>query len=270
MPPTEKNPGPPGDAEKPLLVEKAEGIATIRLNRPRRRNTLSTDMLLALKEAVEDCGSDAAVRAIVLCAEGPVFSSGHDMKQLVGARPEAARGIFDLSTSIMLALQRLPKPVIAQVSGLASAAGCQLVASCDLVVASSEARFQTPGVMIGLFCSTPMVPLSRAVPAKKAMEMLLTGQPIGAEEAREAGLVNRVVEPGELEAETRALATRIISHSAYTLAVGKEAFYKQLPLPLEAAYEVGKEAITRNALAPDGQEGMSAFLQKRPPKWKGD
>lgn len=266
----EKNTAPGGTAGPPVLVEKADGIATIRLNRPGRRNTLSTDMLLALKEAMDDCGSDAGVRAIVLCAEGPVFSSGHDMNQLVGAGPKAARELFDLSTSIMLGLQRLPKPVIAQVSGLASAAGCQLVASCDLVVASSEARFQTPGVMIGLFCSTPMVPLSRAVPPKKAMEMLLTGQPIGAEEAREAGLVNRVVSPGELEAKTRALATQIIAYSAYALALGKEAFYKQLPLPLEAAYEVGKEAIVRNAMAPDGQEGMSAFLQKRPPKWTGE
>lgn len=255
-------------AGAPVLTRCEEGIGFITLNRPEKRNNLSSETLAALQEAVDGFAADASVRAIIIQAEGPVFSSGHNMKEFVGADEASARAIFDASSRLMAGLQRVPKPVIAQVAGLASAAGCQLVASCDLVVAATTARFQTPGVMIGLFCSTPMVPLSRAVLPKIAMEMLLTGEPISAEEAQRHGLVNRVVPPEKLEAETVALARQIIQYSGSTISLGKEAFYKQLPLDLEAAYEVGKEAITRNAMDEDGQEGMRAFLEKRPPKWK--
>ena len=255
--------------EAPLLTRKEEGIGFITLSRPEKRNNLSSETLAALREAVDGFAKDDAVRAIVIDAQGPVFSSGHNMKEFVGNDEASAREIFAISSKLMGDLQRMPKPVIAQVSGLASAAGCQLVASCDLVVAATTARFQTPGVMIGLFCSTPMVPLSRAVPPKKAMEMLLTGEPISAEEAERHGLVNRVVPPEQLEAETLALVRRIIQYSGSTIGLGKAAFYKQLPLPLDEAYEVGMEAITRNAMTEDGQEGMRAFLEKRPPKWKG-
>lgn len=263
-----KTPSQTGTEGPPLLLRKEEGIGFITLSRPEKRNNFSRETLAALREAVDDMAGDDEVRAIIIDAQGPVFSSGHNMKEFVGCDEASAREIFDFSSKLMADLQRLPKPVIAQVAGLASAAGCQLVASCDLVVAASTARFQTPGVMIGLFCSTPMVPLSRAVPPKKAMEMLLTGEPISAEEAERHGLVNRVVPPERLEAETLALARQIIQYSGSTIALGKEAFYKQLPLTLDAAYEVGKEAITRNAMTEDGQEGMRAFLEKRPPKWK--
>lgn len=255
--------------DQPLVLERREdGIGILTLNRPQKRNIFSSEMLHAMREVLERFAADAAVRAIVIAANGAVFSAGHNMREFVDADPASAKQVFDLSSELMLMLQELPKPVIAQVEGLASAAGCQLVASCDLVVAATTARFQTPGVMIGLFCSTPMIPLSRAIPPKKAMEMLLTGEPIGAEEALQAGLVNRVVSPENLEAETLALARKIIQYSSATIALGKQAFYKQLPLDMAAAYEVGKEAITRNAMDPDGQEGMRAFLEKRPPKWK--
>jgi enoyl-CoA hydratase/carnithine racemase len=254
--------------DAPVLVRQEAGIGFITLNRPAKRNNFSSEVLGLLREALDAFAADKSVRAIIIAAEGPVFSSGHNMKEFVGADRDAAGAVFAASSKLMADLQRLPKPVIAQVAGLASAAGCQLVASCDLVVAASTARFQTPGVMIGLFCSTPMVPLSRTVPPKIAMEMLLTGEPISAEEAERHGLVNRVVPPEKLEAETLALARQIIQYSGSTIALGKEAFYKQLPLDLDAAYEVGKEAITRNAMDPDGQEGMRAFLEKRPPKWR--
>ncbi len=255
-------------AVPPVLTRREEGIGIITLNRPEKRNNLSSETLAALREALDGFAADTAVRAIIIQAEGPVFSSGHNMKEFVGADEASARAVFDVSSKLMADLQRLPKPVIAQVAGLASAAGCQLVASCDLVVAATTARFQTPGVMIGLFCSTPMIPLSRAVPPKIAMEMLLTGEPISAEEAERHGLVNRVVPPEKLEAETLALARQIIQYSGSTIGLGKKAFYEQLPLDLDAAYEVGKEAITRNAMNPAGQEGMRAFLDKRPPKWR--
>lgn len=258
-----------GEDEQPMvLLHREEGVGVMTLNRPGKRNIFSTEMLAAMRAAFEELARDKAVRAIVIAAKGPVYSAGHNMKEFVGADYDSARAVFDYSSDFMLSLQRTPKPVIAQVEGLASAAGCQLAASCDLVVAATSASFQTPGVKIGLFCSTPMIPLSRAVPPKVAMEMLLTGEPIGAEEALRAGLVNRVVPPEDLEAETMALARQIIQYSGATIALGKQAFYEQLPLEPEEAYAVGKEAITRNAMDPDGQEGMSAFLEKRPPKWK--
>jgi enoyl-CoA hydratase/carnithine racemase len=256
-------------AGKPLVLSAIrEGVATLTLNNPARRNTLSMPMMEALIGHLEALRDDPAVRAILIAANGPVFSSGHDLKELVGSERDKVSAAFARSTALMELIRAIPKPVIAQVAGLASAAGCQLIASCDLVVAADTAGFQTPGVMIGLFCSTPMVPLSRAVPAKKAMEMLLTGRSIDAQEAERHGLVNRVVPAPRLAGEADALAREIIQYSAYTIAVGKAAFYKQLPLEECEAYQVGREAMTRNALAEDGQEGMSAFLEKRKPRFK--
>ncbi|MCZ6749161.1 MAG: enoyl-CoA hydratase [SAR324 cluster bacterium] len=255
--------------EAPLvLVEKREGIGILTLNNPAKRNVLSRPMLDALSEGIAQFRDDDAVRVVILAAQGPVFCSGHDMKEIVGRNRSNAEDLFSLSTSVMESIRLLPKPVIAQVQGLASAAGCQLAATCDLAVAASTAGFQTPGVKIGLFCSTPMVPLSRAVPPKKAMEMLLTGEAIPAEEAERIGLINRVVPPEELERATFELAQQIAAYSTYTVRLGKEAFYKQLPLGVAAAYEVGQEAMVRNAVADDAQEGMSAFLEKRDPHWK--
>jgi enoyl-CoA hydratase/carnithine racemase len=263
-PPAEHTP----EQDHLVLTDKREGIATLTLNQPRKRNMLSTEMLHAIRAALRDCAEDTAVKVIIIAAEGAVYSSGHNMKEFIGTDYDRAKKVFKLSSEIMQSLERIPKPVIAQVAGLATAAGCQLVASCDLVVASTEARFQTPGVQIGLFCSTPMIPLSRAVSPKHAMEMLLTGETISAEKAERIGLVNRVVPPEKLAEATLALARHIAGFSGATIALGKEAFYKQLPLGLSEAYEVGTEAITCNAMTEDGQEGMSAFVEKRPPEWK--
>jgi enoyl-CoA hydratase/carnithine racemase len=259
----------PAAQETPPLVlsEVRDGVAVLTLNHPAKRNALSRAMLLALQGALQRCAEDAAVRAVILAAVGPVFCSGHDLKECVGVASGDVKQLFELSTDVMESVRLLPKPVIAQVHALASAAGCQLVASCDLVVASSEAQFDVPGLKIGLFCSTPMIPLSRAVAPKKALEMLLTGEPISAEAAERAGLVNRVVAPEALAAETFALARHIGSYSGGVLALGKQAFYRQLPLDMARAYEVGQEAMLRNQPLADAQEGMTAFLQKRAPKW---
>jgi enoyl-CoA hydratase/carnithine racemase len=205
---------------------------------------------------------------VVLAANGPVFSSGHDLNEVAGTNLTDAGNLFTLCTAVMESIRLLPKPVIAQVQGLASAAGCQLAATCDLVIASSASGFQTPGVRIGLFCSTPAVPLARAVSTKKAMEMLLTGDAISPEEAERAGLVNRVVPPEKLEEETLKLARQIASFSGDTIALGKAAFYEQISLGHAAAYRVAQETMTCNAVTEDAQEGIKAFLQKRPPQWK--
>jgi enoyl-CoA hydratase/carnithine racemase len=250
-----------------VLADTREGVALLTLNNPAKRNALSRAMLETLRAELKRTAEDPAVRAVILAANGPVFSSGHDLKEFVGAEPSQVTQLLNLCTEVMEGVRLHPKPVIAQVHALASAAGCQLVASCDLVVASSEAQFQTPGVRIGLFCSTPMIPLSRAIAPKKAMEMLLTGQPISADAAERAGLVNRVVAPDALDAEAFALARHVVSYSGGVLALGKQAFYRQLPLDMARAYEVGIDAMQRNNLLPDAQEGMSAFLQKREPKW---
>jgi enoyl-CoA hydratase/carnithine racemase len=254
--------------EQPLVLTRVEGaVGVLTLNHPEKRNALSRAMLSAIADALARFRDDRAVKVIVIAANGPVFSAGHDLKEFVSAPPEQVSAILDQCTAVMESLRLLPKAVIAQVAGLASAAGCQLAASCDLVIAAATAQFQTPGVKIGLFCSTPMIPLSRAVSPKKAMEMLLTGQPIGAEAAEKAGLVTRIVPPQDLERETMALARHIAEYSGETMALGKAAFYAQLPLALPQAYAVGKEAMRRNATMPDAQEGMSAFLQKRQPRW---
>jgi enoyl-CoA hydratase/carnithine racemase len=252
----------------PVLREVVDGVAVLTLNRPEKRNVLSSEMLEALRGHLDWIAAEPEVRAVIIRAVGPAFSAGHDLRELVGGREAEYSALFALCTNVMEGIRTLPKPVIAQVHAIATAAGCQLAATCDLVVASEDATFATPGVRIGLFCTTPGVALSRAVGPKKAMEMLLTGQPIGADEAAQAGLVNRVVPADRLAEETMALAQQIIAASAYTLGIGKRAFYEQLPLDRPRAYEVASRVMVENALAPDGQEGMKAFLEKRPPKWR--
>jgi enoyl-CoA hydratase/carnithine racemase len=252
-----------------VLTEVSDGIAVLTLNQPERRNALSRAMLSALKGELERIATDRTVRAVVLRAQGPVWSAGHDLREVVGGDEAANCALFALCTEVMEGIRKLPQPVIAEVHALATAAGCQLVASCDLVVASDQASFATPGVKIGLFCTTPGVALSRAVGAKKAMEMLLTGTPISAREAKEAGLVNRIVPAERLHDEALALARQIIAASGHTLAIGKRAFYEQLPLDRPSAYAMAQKVMVENATTPDAQEGMKAFLEKRAPKWQG-
>lgn len=250
-----------------LLVELSPPIATLRLNRPRRRNALSMDLMRNLIGALQDVSSNKEIKVVIVAAEGPVFSAGHDLNEMIGRDSNDYRRIFDVCTDLMTSIQKIPQPVIAQVGGIATAAGCQLVASCDLAVASENARFATPGVLIGLFCSTPMVALTRSIGRKRSLEMLLTGKPIGARTALEWGLVNRVVPQEELTEATRELACEIAKASALVLAIGKEAFYAQIDLDQPKAYYYAKQIMTMNALAADGQEGMTAFLEKRPPCW---
>ena len=253
----------------PVLRSDADGVATLVLNRPAARNALSGAAMAALQAEIDSIAGDAAVRVLVIGASGPAFCAGHDMREL-RANPsrEDVAALFGQSGRLMLSLIRLSKPVIARVQGVATAAGCQLVASCDLAVASSDAKFATPGVDIGLFCSTPMVPISRNVPRKRMMEMLLTGDPIDAATAADYGLVNRVVPPAALEAEANALAARIAAKSALTIAIGKAAFYRQVEAGFEEAYRVASEAMTENMLARDASEGIDAFLEKREPSWE--
>jgi enoyl-CoA hydratase/carnithine racemase len=249
--------------------EVVDRIAVLTLNQPEKRNALSRSMLEALERALASIAADPAVRAVVLRANGPVFSAGHDLREVVGNDRPANTELFALCTRVMEAIRKLPQPVVAEVHALATAAGCQLAASCDLVVASERASFATPGVKIGLFCTTPGVALARAVGPKKAMEMLLTGVPIGAEQAEAAGLVNRVVPADRLHEETMALARQIVAASAPTLALGKHAFYEQLPLDRPAAYALAQGVMVENATHPDAHEGMTAFLEKRTPRWQG-
>jgi enoyl-CoA hydratase/carnithine racemase len=251
-----------------VLREVAEHIAVLTLNHAEKRNALSRALLTSLKEHLAQIASDKRVKVVILRAAGPVFSAGHDLRELVGGEEKEYAALFALCTDVMEAIRKLPQPVIAQVHGLATAAGCQLAATCDLVVASDDARFATPGVKIGLFCTTPAVALARAVTPKKAMEMLLTGSPISAQEAERAGLVNRVVPSDRLAEETKKLAQQIAAASSSTVALGKKAFYEQLPLDRPAAYDVAQKAMVQNAVAADAQEGMRAFLEKRTPKWK--
>jgi enoyl-CoA hydratase/carnithine racemase len=243
-------------------------LAAITLSRPERRNALSLDLMLELMQCLDGIASKPEVRAVILAAEGKVFSSGHDLSEMTGRNLEDYRRIFDVCTELMTKIQSIPQPVIAEVQGTATAAGCQLVATCDLAVASSSATFATPGVKIGLFCSTPMVALTRAIGRKRAMEMLLTGRSIDATTAAEWGLVNRVVAPEELKVETRKLAGQIAEASAMTVATGKQAFYRQIDLDQAGAYAFTKEVMSQNAIAEDAQEGISAFLEKRKACWK--
>jgi enoyl-CoA hydratase/carnithine racemase len=254
-----------------LLRRDAEGVAWLTMNRPAARNALSVALMDALIDALDRIAADKAVRVVVIGGAGPAFCAGHDLREL-RANPgrEATEALFAQCSALMTRIVRLPKPVIARVHGIATAAGCQLVASCDLAVAAADARFATPGVNIGLFCSTPMVALSRAVGRKPAMEMLLTGDLIDAARARELGLINRVVPPDGLDAAVAALAGQIAGKSALTLAIGKEAFYRQAEMELDDAYRYAAAAMTRNMLARDAGEGIDAFLQKRPPIWTDD
>jgi enoyl-CoA hydratase/carnithine racemase len=261
----------PSTAAAPGLIIGADGpVARLTLNRPERRNALSQALLSEMEAALLRLAAEPTVRVVVLAARGPVFCSGHDLGELVGRPEEDYRALFALCARVMLALRRLPQPVIARVHGVATAAGCQLVAACDLAVAAEGATFATPGVKIGLFCTTPMVPLVRAVPAKAAMEMLLTGQPISARRALELGLVNRVVPPDGLDAAVGELVEAILAASPLVVRLGKAAFYEQLSLSEEEAYERAVGVMTHNAVRCDAQEGIRAFLEKRRPQWTGE
>jgi enoyl-CoA hydratase/carnithine racemase len=252
-----------------ILYEGDGVVALVTMNRPKKRNALSLDHMQELISCFKTIGEAREAQVVILRANGPAFCAGHDLSEMVGRDPDFYRYLFDVCCELMETIQSIPQPVIAQVHGVATAAGCQLAATCDLVVAAEEARFATPGVKIGLFCSTPMVALSRSVGQKKAMEMLLTGEFVPAEEALAEGLVNKVVPADELEAETRTLAEKIVEASPLVVGVGKQAFYRQLEMPTEQAYSYTKEVMSFNATFADAQEGICAFLEKRRPEWKG-
>ena len=257
-----------------LLQERRGGVAVLTLNRPEQRNSLNEGMLAGLSECLAAIAPDDTVRAVVIAANGSVFCAGHDLRELTAHRSDADGGrgyfreIMARCSTLMQALVNLPQPTIAAVQGTATAAGCQLVASCDLAIASAAARFCTPGVNIGLFCSTPMVALSRNVAGKHAMEMLLTGEMISADEAARIGLVNQVVAPGSEREAALKLAAKITAKSALTVKIGKEAFYRQLEMPLAEAYEYASAVMVENMLTRDAEEGISAFIEKREPKWQ--
>jgi enoyl-CoA hydratase/carnithine racemase len=253
-----------------LLVTVDGPAARIVLNRPERRNALSLELMEEVIAALKEASARDQTRALVIEGAGPAFSAGHDLAEMIG-RDEVFLGrLFDVCTVMMETIHELPQPVIAKVHGIATAAGCQLVAACDLAVAAAGTRFATPGVKIGLFCSTPMVPVSRAIGRKRAMQLLLTGEPIDAATALEWGLINRVVAPGELESAVGALVEAISRSSSYTVATGKRAFYAQIDRSEAGAYDHCKVVMAENALASDAQEGMSAFLEKRAPVWRGE
>ena len=258
--------------DEPLLVRTLENsVLRLVLNRPRARNALSSGLMAALQAALD--GADTSARVIVIAANGPVFSSGHDLKEMNARRADPDGGkaafaaLFGQCSGLMQSILRHPLPVIAEVQGLATAAGCQLVASCDLAVASGNAQFATPGVDIGLFCSTPMVALSRNLSRKPAMHMLLTGEPVTADEAKRLGLVNEVVGEQFLTETVMALANKIAAKPRATIKTGKEAFYRQCEMPLAEAYDYASRVMTENMLAAEAEEGVCAFLEKRPPKW---
>ena len=244
-------------------------LAVVTLSRPDRRNALSLELMLELIDCLEQIGKDRSLRAVILAAAGKAFSSGHDLSEMVGRDLNEYRRLFDVCSELMEKIQSIPQPVIAQVQGIATAAGCQLVATCDLAVASDQSAFATPGVKIGLFCTTPMVALSRAVGRKRALQMLLTGEMVDAATAADWGLINMVVPAAELADATRNLARRIAAASSLTVALGKEAFYTQIDLDQPKAYAYAKEVMSMNSLAADAQEGISAFLGKRQPCWAG-
>jgi enoyl-CoA hydratase/carnithine racemase len=251
-----------------IQVESAGSVAVVTLNRPEKRNALSLDVMRELIAAFEAIGADRSVKVAILRGVGPVFSAGHDLREMLERSVEEYRTTFDVCVRLMETIQAIPQPVIAEVAGIATAAGCQLVATCDLAIASSAAKFATPGVKIGLFCTTPMVALTRAIGRKRSMEMLLTGEFVDAATAAEWGLVNRVVPPGELEPATRMLAEQIASAAGFVIGLGKAAFYAQIDLDQPKAYAYAKEVMSMNALAEDAQEGMSAFVTKRAPAWR--
>ncbi len=262
---------PPPETTAPVLLADTRGeVVHLTLNRPDRRNALSGELLRELDGALARIADDQRARAVVIAARGPVFCSGHDLGEMVGRSAEDYRGLFSLCSAVMVRLRRLPQPVIARVQGTATAAGCQLVAACDLAVAADAATFATPGVNIGLFCATPMVPLVRAIPAKPALEMLLTGKPISARRAWELGLVNRVVPLGEIDGAVQEYVDAILASSAVTIRLGKAAFYGQQALDEPAAYDLATETMVDNAVRADAQEGIRAFLHKRRPVWTGE
>lgn len=265
-----KGPGAEGSNEPILLRQDADGVATLTLNRPRQLNALSEALLGELQAALDRVAADPAVRVVVLAGAGAAFSAGHDLKEM-RARPDRAyyRRLFDDCTKMMLTITRLPQPVIARVHGIAAAAGCQLVATCDLAVASTQARFATSGINVGLFCSTPAVPLSRNLSRKAAFEMLMTGDFIDAETALGNGLVNRVVPPEALDDAVADLARRIVAKSPVAVATGKKMFYPQLDMDLDSAYDFAADVMADNMMAEDTGEGIDSFMQKRPPVWKG-
>ena len=252
----------------PVTADVRDGIGVLTFARPRQRNPLSVATMTAFTARLRELAATADVRAIVVRANGPAFSAGHDLREMVGRTLDDEREVFAVCTEMMTAVQEVPQPVIAAVQGTAVAAGCQLVATCDLAVAASTAVFGTPGVRIGLFCSTPMVAVSRAIGRKRALQLLLTGDVIDAATAADWGLVNEVVAPGEVDARAFALAGRIAEASPLTLQIGKQAFYRQIDLPQEQAYAEMREIMATNAVTCDAQEGMQAFLDKRPPVWE--
>ena len=252
-----------------LIVETRDGVVTLTLDRPERRNALSEALLTEFEAALGAIAEDASTRVVVVAANGPVFSAGHDLSEMVGRSEEDYAGLFGRCSRVMQGLRGLPQPVIARVQGPALAAGCQLVASCDLAVASDRATFSTPGVKIGLFCTTPMIPLVRTIPPRAAMEMLLTGVPICAEKAFGLGLVNRVVPDGGLDAVVLEWSEAILAASPLTVRIGKAAFYDQLALDEPSAYGRGTAVMVDNALRDDAQEGIAAFLARRRPTWTG-
>jgi len=251
-----------------LIHESRGGVIRLTLNRPQRRNALSRELLLRLEDSLGAIRSDRSARVVVLAGAGPIFSSGHDLAELAGGSEHDYRELFELCSRVMLGFRRLEQPVIARVHGLATAAGCQLVASCDLAVASEQAAFATPGVKIGLFCTTPMIPLVRVIPPRAALEMLMTAAPISAHRALELGLVNRVVPAEGLDAAVHSLADAILSLSPKVLGLGKRAFYQLQGLDEPTAYAQATDIMVENALCGDAQEGISAFLQKRAPHWE--
>ncbi|MGC9554699.1 MAG: enoyl-CoA hydratase [Thermoplasmatota archaeon] len=253
-----------------VVSEKKGPVGWLTLNRPRVRNALSLEMMEKMREHLDSLAEDPDVRVVVIRGNGPAFCAGHDMTELVGADRDIHhfRRVFSTCTELMQAIHCLPQPVIAQVHGVATAAGCQLAATCDLVIAESGARFATPGVKIGLFCSTPLVPLCRAIGRKRALDMLLTGRYVSAQEAEQWGLVNRVVEPDALVGETEKWARELAQSSRFTVALGKKFFYRQVDQAEEAAYAHALETMSLNCLAQDAQEGMRAAMEKRKPRWK--
>lgn len=254
---------------EPVLLEKDAYVGYLTLNRAEQRNALSLEMMKNIINRLDTLAEDRDVKVVVLRANGTAFCAGHDLLEMAGADKDIHhyRNIFSTCSHMMQRIHNIPQPVIAQVHGVATAAGCQLVAACDLAVAETGARFQTPGVLIGLFCMTPMVPLVRVVGRRRAMEMLLTGRFVSAEEAERFGLINLSVPLDQLEAETRKLAQNIAQHSRHTLASGKHAFYEQIDLDEASAYNHAKEAMALNCLAEDAREGITAFIEKRKPRW---
>jgi enoyl-CoA hydratase/carnithine racemase len=252
-----------------LLSELREEVLYLTLNRSEKRNALSRELLLRLHDKLEEIAAHPQVRVVVLAGQGPAFCAGHDLSEMLGCSEDAYRELFALCSTVMQQLRALPQPVIARVQGMATAAGCQLVAACDLAVAADSASFATPGVKIGLFCTTPMVPLVRTIPPRNALEMLLTGKAISAQQALAWGLVNRVVAADQLDSAVREFTDAIRASSPLTVRIGKRAFYDQLALDEASAYESATEVMTKNAVCRDAQEGMSAFVDKRRPHWTG-